>query len=261
MVKLTIANQRGGIGKTTTSLTLARCFADDGKRVLLIDTDPQGSIFITLDIGDKVKYWLHQFVDDRLSLNEAVTAVRPNIDVIASDRRSVRLEGILSSMPAKELVFNTLLAGAEERYDAVLFDVAPSISSLQTCAIAYTRNVLCPVGMDHLSIEGVMGSLQVIHLLNQWQGMNCRCVGFLPTMVDRRFAVTDMVLRTLEFESKERGIPVFHGIRTDQAVNRASSGNMFLQDWEPNSKAVEDYQTVYQELTNYLNSNPDGASL
>jgi chromosome partitioning protein len=261
VVKLTIANQRGGIGKTTTSLTLARCFADDGKRVLLIDTDPQGSIFITLDIADKVKYWLHQFVDDRLSLNEAVTPVRENIDVIASDRRSVRLEGILSSMPAKELIFNSLLAGAEGRYDAVLFDVAPSISSLQTCAIAYTRNVLCPVGMDHLSIEGVMGSLQVIHLLNQWQGMNCRCVGFLPTMVDRRFAVTDMVLRTLDFESKERGIPVFHGVRTDQAVNRASSGNMFLQDWEPKSKAVEDYQTVYRELTDYLQANPNGASL
>lgn len=258
MIKLTVANQRGGIGKTTTSLTLARCFADDGKRVLLIDTDPQGSIFITLDIGDRVKYWLHQFVDDRLSLNEVVTPVIDNIDVIASDRRSVRLEGILSSMPAKEMVFNTLLSGAEERYDAVIFDVAPSISSLQTCAIAYTRDVLCPVGMDHLSIEGVMGTLQVIQLLNQWQNMHCRCVGFLPTMVDKRFAVTDLVLRTLEFESKKLGIPVFHGIRTDQAINRASSSNQFLQDWEPRSKSVEDYQTVYRELTKYLLTS-DGA--
>jgi chromosome partitioning protein len=259
VIKVTIANQRGGIGKTTTSLTLARCFADDGKRVLLIDTDPQGSIFITLDIGDRVKYWLHQFVDDKLSLNEAVTPIRENIDVIASDRRAVRLEGILSSMPAKEMVFTRLLEGAEGRYDAVIFDVAPSISSLQTCAIAYTRNVLCPVGMDHLSIEGVMGTLQVIHLLNQWQGMNCRCVGFLPTMVDRRFAVTDMVLRTLEFESRERKIPVFHGIRTDQAVNRSSSGNMFLQDFDPKSKAVEDYETAYRELTEYILNNPNGA--
>jgi chromosome partitioning protein len=259
MVKLTIANQRGGIGKTTTALTLARCFADDGKRVLLIDTDPQGSIFITLDIGDSVKYWLHQFVDDRLSLKEAVTPVRENIDVIASDRRSVRLEGILSSMPAKEMIFSSLLAGAEDRYDAVLFDVAPSISSLQTCAIAYTRNVLCPVGMDHLSIEGVMGSLQVIQLLNQWQNMNCRCVGFLPTMVDRRFAVTDLVLRTLEYESKERGIPIFHEIRTDQAINRASSNNRFLQDWEPRSKAVEDYLAVYRQLNEYLQAS-NGAS-
>jgi chromosome partitioning protein len=259
MIKLTVANQRGGIGKTTTALTLARCFADDGKKVLLIDTDPQGSVFITLDIGEKVKYWLHQFVDDRLSLNEVVTPVRENIDVIASDRRSVRLEGILSSMPAKEMVFNTLLSGADQRYDAVLFDVAPSISSLQTCAIAYTRDVLCPVGMDHLSIEGVMGSLQVIHLLNQWQGMNCRCVGFLPTMVDRRFAVTDLVLRTLEHESKERGIPIFHGIRTDQAINRASSNNQFLHDWEPKSKAVEDYQTVYRELVTHLQTS-NGAS-
>jgi chromosome partitioning protein len=233
---------------------LARAFADDGKRVLIVDTDPQGSVFITLDIGDKVKSWLHQFVDDKLSLNEAVTPVRENIDVIASDRRSVRLEGILSAMPAREMVFNSLLSGADDRYDAVIFDCAPSISSLQTCAIAYTRNVLCPVGMDHLSIEGVMGSLQVIHLLNQWQGMNCRCIGFLPTMVDRRFAVTDLVLRTLEFESKERSIPIFHGIRTDQAINRASSSNMFLQDYEPKSKAVEDYQTVYRELTTQLRS-------
>ena len=71
-------------------------------------------------------------------------------------------------------------------------------------------------------------------------------------MVDKRFAVTDLVLRTLDFESKKWNIPVFHGIRTDQAINRASSSNQFLQDWEPRSKAVEDYQAVYKELTNYL---------
>jgi chromosome partitioning protein len=252
---ITISNQRGGIGKTTTTLTLARCMAEDGKRVLIIDTDPQGSIYITLDIQDRVKTWLHQFIDDRLSLNEAVTPVRENIDVVASDRRTVRVEGILNSMPAgREQIFDSLLAGAEDRYDFILFDVAPSISSLQTCAIAYTRNVLCPVGMDHLSIEGAMASLQVIELLNKWQSRNCRCIGFLPTMVDRRYSVTDMVLRTLDYESKNREIPVLHSIRTDQSINRASSQHVFLHDWEPKSKAVEDYETVYKQLVEHFSA-------
>jgi chromosome partitioning protein len=252
MIKLTIANQRGGIGKTTTALTLARCFADDGKRVLLIDTDPQGSIFITLDVGNKVKGWLHQFLIENLALNEVITPVyekeQGRIDLIASDRRTMRIEGHLSTMPAREMVFTSLLASAEPRYDAIIFDVAPSISTLQTCAIAYTESVLCPVGMDALSIEGAMGSLQVIEILNKWFKLDCRCVGFLPTMVDKRLSATEFVLNALQHESEERHIPLLHEIRTDHAVNRSARNNRFLQDWDGKSKALEDYLAAYKQL-------------
>jgi chromosome partitioning protein len=260
MIKLTVANQRGGIGKTTTALTLARCFADEGKKVLLIDTDSQGSIFITLNLFERVRGWLHQFIVERLALSEVLTPISPNIDVIASDRRTLVIEGYISAMPVKEMLFKQLLSTAEDAYDAVIFDVAPSVSNLQTCAVAYTQNVLCPVGMDSLSIEGAMGSLQVIEVLNKWFNLHCRCIGFLPTMVDRRLSATDFVMKALKRESEERNIPVLHGIRTDHAVNKAARNNSFLQDWDPKSKALDDYLIAYRELLTYAGAPSNGTA-
>jgi chromosome partitioning protein len=252
MIRLAISNQRGGIGKTTSCLTLARCFADDGKKVLLIDTDTQGSIYLLFGLREKVRGWLPQFLIEGLSLEEVATPIHPNIDLICSDRRSARIEAELSVMPAREMIFHSRLG--EAKYDVVLFDTAPAISSLHTCAIAYAKNVLCPVGMDTLSLEGIAASLQTIRLLNQWSGMNARCVGFLPTQVNRRYSLTNLVLESLQAESEERGVPVLHPIRTDQALNRASTSGQFVQDFDPSSKGLEDYRAAYQELKAALES-------
>src|ERR1041385_8917694 len=125
MIKLTIANQRGGVGKTITALTLARCMAGGGKRVLLVDTDSQGSIRIALKLA--ATGWLHQLVDNQAGLSEVITRTECNVDVICSDRRSQRIESILNSSVAREMTFYGLLAAAEPNYDAIIFDVSPSI--------------------------------------------------------------------------------------------------------------------------------------
>jgi chromosome partitioning protein len=132
MVTMTISNQRGGVGKTTTTLTLARSLADQGKRVLIIDTDSQGSIYLAL--GLEPPGWLHQFINDGLSITRVVSRVHDRIDVICSDRRTMRVEVALGAATAKEMTFYSLLSCADQRYDAILFDVAPSISHLQSCA-------------------------------------------------------------------------------------------------------------------------------
>jgi len=250
MIRLAISNQRGGIGKTSTALALARCFADSGQKTLLIDTDTQGSIYITFDLADRARGWLHQLMLEGISVAEVATPLVDNLDVICSDRRTARVESELNTLPAREMIFNSRLAGSN--YDVVILDTAPAISNLHTCALAYARNVLCPVGMDTLSIEGVSSSLQTIRLLNQWQGMNCRCVGFLPTQVDRRYSVTNVILDGLKRESQENNVPILHAIRTDQAINKASTAGQFLHDFDPKSKALEDYRTAYQELLNIL---------
>jgi chromosome partitioning protein len=246
MIKLTIANQRGGVGKTITALTLARCLADTGKKVLLIDTDSQGSVRVALKL--QPTGWLHQLVDNQAGLSEVISKTASNVDVICSDRRTQRVEAMLNSAVAKEMTFYGLLAPAEPNYDVILFDVSPSISALQSCAIAYTKNVLIPVAMDSLSIEGAMASMQSIDLLNRLLRLGCRCVGFLPTMVDRRTSATEVVLHTLDTLSKEESIRILHGIRTDQAVNKALRQCMFLQDFDPKSRALEDYQVAHKEL-------------
>ncbi|HTS69575.1 MAG TPA: ParA family protein [Terriglobia bacterium] len=250
MIKLTIANQRGGVGKTITALTLARYMSEAGKKVLVVDTDSQGSIRVALKL--QPSGWLHQLVDNQVGLSEVITKTAHNVDVICSDRRSQRIESILNSAVAREMTFYGLLAAAEPNYDAILFDVSPSICNLQSCAIAYTKNVLIPVAMDSLSIEGAMASLQSIEVLNRLMRLGCQCVGFLPTMMDRRTSATEVVLHTLDVLSKERNIKILHGIRTDQSVNKALRLCKFLFDFDPKSRALEDYQIACKQLLEVL---------
>jgi chromosome partitioning protein len=246
MLKLVVSNQRGGVGKTTTVLTLSRAMADTGKKVLIVDTDPQGSVWMAL--GLKPVAFLHQLVNDQHAIGSVVTPAYDKIDIICSDRRTMGIEGVLSGTVAREMIFYTLLKMAEETYDALLFDVAPSITHLQSCAIAYAQNVLIPVAMDTLSIQGARSSLQSIEVLNQFFHLNCRAVGFLPTMVDFRLSATDVVLHNLKAMSSEMHVPVIQHIRTDQAVNRSLRAGKFLQDFDPKAKALEDYIAACEQI-------------
>src|SRR3954451_7656939 len=248
-IRITVSNQKGGVGKTTTVLTLARAFADEGRRVLMIDTDPQGNLWTTFSSqecfqnGGEPQFWAHQlFGDEPVAATQMTVPVHKNISCIFSDRRMFFAESRLAGTTAKELILSSLLSVAEQQYDVILFDVAPSISHIQTCAVAYTRNILIPVGMDNLSVEGAMSSLQTIDILNRMLKLGCRCVGFLPTMVDMRLSATEVVMHALRERSEAMGIPLLPGIRTDQAINRSLRAGQFLQDHDPRSKALDDYQ-------------------
>jgi chromosome partitioning protein len=246
-LRLTVANQKGGVGKTTSVLTMARCFADQGLRVLMVDTDPQGNLWVTLKDhfpdGDKPPYWIHQlFSDEPVAATVMAVKVHDRISCIFSDRRMFFAESRLAATTAKELILSSLFSVVEQQYDVVLFDVAPSISHIQTCAVAYTRNVLIPVAMDNLSVEGALSSLQTVDLLNHHLKLDCRCIGFLPTQIDMRLSATEVIMHSLQERSAGMGIPLLPGIRTDQAVNRSLRAGKFLQDFDPRSKALEDYE-------------------
>ncbi|MGH9662205.1 MAG: ParA family protein, partial [Bryobacteraceae bacterium] len=141
-----MSNQRGGVGKTTTALTLARFLADQGKRVLLIDTDPQGSVEAAL--GLKAQRHLAHFVAHKYALSECLVPACENIDALCSNRETLQAEGALMGSQAREIVLAHLLGPVEKAYGAVIIDVAPSISMIQTCAMVYAKNVLIPVDMD-----------------------------------------------------------------------------------------------------------------
>ena len=246
MIRLVISNQRGGVSKTTTTTTLAREFADRGKRVLAIDTDPQGSISSVL--GLKPEYGLYNFVIEKLRFDDCIVKASDNLHVLCSSRETTKVETILMGQVAREHAFSQLFANVEKDYDVVLIDVSPSITLLQTCAMVYAERVLIPIGMDTLSFQGAMASIEASKSLNQLLKAEIRTIGLLPVMVDRRLAMTTTVLEGLDGLSKGMNIPLLHSIRTDQSVTKAARASQFLIDYDPKCKAVEDYHQVADEL-------------
>jgi chromosome partitioning protein len=259
MIKIVISNQRGGAAKTTTTLNLARYYADQGKRVLIIDTDPQGSITVVLGLSDPGKPLyknpgksLFNFLIHGHSLEDCIVSVHPLIDLLPSNRQTVEAEQMLLAQIARELTFVNVLPKVDAAYDVVLFDVAPSISLLQTCAVLYTQQILVPVSMDPLSIAGLVASVETARMLSQYFSRPIKTVAILPVIIDKRLGVTKRVMDDLETISAETGVPLLPGIPTDSTVTKAS-GESFLADFDPTCRAMLAYVEAFDALGKLLN--------
>jgi chromosome partitioning protein len=196
MIKFVVSNQRGGVGKTTTATTLARCFSERDMKTLLIDTDSQGSVQQIL--GIKPEYVLYDFLIGQIALRTCTVAIHPKIDVLCSDRRTMEAEDVITSRMGREMTFEQAFGPHEQAYDAVVIDVAPSLNLFQTCAMMYTRNVLIPAAMDSLSAAGAASNFQAMDTINRMFKVEppIRAIGLLPVIVDRRLQMTDLVLES-----------------------------------------------------------------
>ena len=254
-IKIVVSNQRGGVAKTTTTLTIARLLADQGRKVLVIDTDPQGSI--TPLLGLKPTARLFDFLIRDYRFEECLTKAHENIDVICSGRDTTDAEHHILTQVYREFVFEKVFAPHEEAYDVILIDVAPSISLLQTCAMIFCRRVLIPVAMETLSLQGCSASINAASVLNtQFRDgtVNVKTVGILPVMVNPRLQMTDMVMQALKQISKSHSVPILPSIRQDVEVVKAAKMKNFLADHAPNSRALADYAAAVTQLLEYLHS-------
>jgi chromosome partitioning protein len=240
---------------------LARCFADKGKKVLLIDTDSQGSIRTIL--GVKPEFHLADFLIRNMAFRECMVTACRNVDLICSNRDTTEAEVTLSNSPFRELTFERMFSEHESAYDVVLIDVAPSITLSQQCAMVYAQQVLVPVGMETLSLQGAVAAVNAAEALNRFfkKGLNVRTIGLLPVMVDRRLAMTSMVLDSLKQLSADTGVPVLPVIRTDAAVPKSARAKKLLADFDPNSKALADYNEAASLLLQWLDSPETGSDV
>jgi chromosome partitioning protein len=256
MIRLVIANQRGGVAKTTSTLSLAWNFAELGKRVLIIDTDPQASISEL--IGIRPQKSLFHFLISQEALEVCVTPTsHERIEVLASNRETNKAEDLVSTQTAREFAFEHTLRGAEDRYDAVLIDCAPSIGLFQACAMVYARHLLIPVAMETLSVQGAMAAIQSAVSLTHLLRLNpkIKVVGIMPVMVDKRLQITGTVLNALPQLCEQASVPLLPGVRTDTTMAKAGRAQKFLAEFDPRSKALDDYQVITDHLLKVLEAN------
>ncbi len=247
MIRLVIANQRGGVGKTTAAVNYAWHLSTSGLRTLLIDTDSQGSVGVMLNL--RPKHYFSHFLVNKFHLDECVVPVGDRLHVLCGNKDTVQAESALAGAVVRELALKMLLDPYEAQYDAVVIDVSPSINLLQTCAMVYARNVMIPVNMDLLSLNGANAAYDMIRLLNDLIKADIHPVGLMPCQVDQRLSITTLVQQGLQKMSEMFHIPILPAIRTDQSVNKAFRARKPLLEYDPNAKASQDYLAAFEQIT------------
>ncbi|MBA3392736.1 MAG: ParA family protein [Deltaproteobacteria bacterium] len=241
--RIAILNQKGGTGKTTTAVNLAAGLAERENDVLLIDTDAQGNVGVSLGVnGEKSLY--HVLVDG-VDPTESGVPVRKHLDVITSDSTLAAAEIWLARQNTdarSKMLFKRLnLMQVSRRYDFVIIDCGPSLNLLNQNALSYVDEVIIPVTCDYLSLVGVKQVLRTIKDVERHLGHAVRVSAVLPTFYDGRTRLAREVLETLQGHFKQKCL---EPIRLNTRLAEAPSHKKTIFEYAPTSHGAADYNRV-----------------
>lgn len=241
--RIAILNQKGGTGKTTTAVNLAAGLAERENDCLLIDTDAQGNVGVSLGVaGEKSLY--HVLVEGT-DPSDASVPVRQHLDVITSNATLAAAEIWLArqnpDQRSKIMTKRLHLMQVSRRYDYVIIDCGPSLNLLNQNALSYTDEVLIPVTCDYLALVGVKQVLRTIKDVERHLNHAVRVSAVLPTFYDGRTRLAREVLETLQGHFKHKCLePVRHNTRLAEAPSHRKT----IFEYAPTSHGAADYSRV-----------------
>jgi chromosome partitioning protein len=240
MRKIAVVNMKGGVGKTTTAIHLAAGLASRGRRVLLIDLDPQGNVAHALSI--RARGTIQELMLGEAEARSVIQPeVRQRLDVIASNPSAFTLERRLSGETQRETILARRMRGVNG-YDFVVIDSSPAMNLLTYNALLYAEQTIIPVGMDLMAIIGARQTLNgIAEIQDLWPDRVLDIMAVLPTFANSNTNATKAAFEALEQDSR-MGAHLFRpGIRQCLDLNYATAQHQTIWEYAPKSRAAEDY--------------------
>ena len=244
---ISVANQKGGVGKTTTTVNLSTILAKKGKKVLLIDTDPQGNATSGLGVSKDVELSVYDILIGDTEFDETLqeTAVK-NLKVCPSNISLAGAEVQLVSMMSREQGLKTKLDKIKDQYDYILIDCPPSLGLVTLNAFTASDSVLIPVQCEYFALEGLGQLLNTVNLVKKHLNKNLEIEGALLTMYDARTNLSNQVVKEVKkyFEDKVYKTVIPRNVR----LSEAPSYGMPITVYDPRSKGAKAYEKFAKEL-------------
>ncbi len=248
---ITVSNNKGGVAKTTTCVTLLFALARKGYRVLGIDLDPQRNLSIAL--GAKGKTTIVNAFDNYIKMADddmtlPIENIRENLDVVSASPMLEGIEQILVAQPSRENILRTFITRTlkEIKYDFVIIDTRPSLGVLTTNAIVASTDIIVPIETDFLAIQGVLDLIKKLKRIIELTNPNLNILGFVATKYNKGVNMNDNALNYLKDTYKD--VMFDSVIRKNIALSESISKGESIFDYKPDSKGAADYDALTEEI-------------